>query len=88
MQYSQRMSDIQTAITGAVKVRLTRLGITQETLAQRIDMSPASLSARLTGRVLLDTRDIDVIAKGLDLTDAFSLIELAREESTPKQAAA
>lgn len=82
------MSDIQTAITGAVKVRLTRLGITQETLAQRIEMSPASLSARLTGRVLLDTRDLDAIAKGLDLDDTFALIELARQEPAQKKAAA
>ncbi len=80
MQYSHPMSDIQTATAAAVKVRLTRLGITQEALAQKVGMSPASLSARLTGRVPLDTRDMDVLAKGLDLTDAFALIELARSE--------
>ena len=80
MQYSHAMSDIQTATAAAVKVRLTRLGITQEALAQRVGMSPASLSSRLTGRVPLDTRDMDMIAKGLDLADAFALIELARDE--------
>ena len=80
MQYSNPMSDIQTATAAAVKVRLTRLGITQEALAQKVGMSPASLSARLTGRVPLDTRDMDVLAKGLDLADAFALIELARSE--------
>ncbi len=80
MRYRQAMSDIQTATAAAVKVRLTRLGITQEALALRVGMSPASLSARLTGRVPMDTRDMDVLAKGLDLADAFALIELAREE--------
>lgn len=88
MQYSRPMSDIQSATAAAVKVRLTRLGITQEALAQRIGMSAASLSARLTGRVPLDTRDIDVIARGLDLGDAFALIELARDERRVEDRAA
>lgn len=88
MQYSRPMSDIQTATAAAVKVRLTRLGITQEALALKVGMSPASLSARLTGRTPMDTRDLDMIAKGLDLADAFALIELARAEATPAVSAA
>ena len=89
MRYSHPMSDIQTATAAAVKVRLTRLGITQEVLAQRVGMSPAALSSRLTGRTAMDTRDLDVLAKGLDLTDAFALIDLARaERNLPKAAAA
>mgnify|MGYP001247284123 CR=1 FL=1 len=88
MQYSRPMSDIQTATAAAVKVRLTRLGITQEALALKVGMSPASLSARLTGRTPMNTRDLEMIAKGLDLADAFALIELARAEATPAVSAA
>lgn len=88
MRYRHHMSDIQTATAAAVRVRLTRLGMTQDTLAQRIEMSPGSLSARLTGRVPLDTRDFDVIAKALDLTDAFALLDLAREERNEEPSAA
>ena len=88
MQYSRPMSDIQTATAAAVKVRLARPGITQEPLALKVGMSPASLSARLTGRTPMNTRDLEMIAKGLDLADAFALIELARAEATPAVSAA
>lgn len=87
MQYSRPMSDIQTATAAAIKVRLTRLGVTQESLAQQIGMSPASMSARLTGRVPFDTREFDTIAKALGLSDGFALIELARTERVEVDAA-
>lgn len=88
MQYSPAMSDIQTATAAAVKVRLARLGITQEVLAQRVGMSPSALSSRLTGRIAIDTRDMDLLAKGLDLADAFDLVDLARAERAAPKAAA
>ncbi len=67
-------------MAAAIRVRLTRLDMTQEALAQRIGMAPASLSARLSGRTLLDTGDFDAIAKALGLDDAFALVDLARDE--------
>lgn len=74
------MSELQTAMASAIKVRLTRLGMTQETLAGRVGMSPQSLSARLTGRTLFDTGDLDRFATALNLDNGFDLIDLARVE--------
>lgn len=74
------MSDIQTAMAAAIRVRLTLLGMTQEALAQRVGMSTGALSARLNSRTLLDSDDFDTFAAALDLPDGWALIDLARVE--------
>ena len=80
MRYRHPMSDIQTATAAAIKVALVRLGLTQAALAQRLEMGEAALSARLTGRVPFDTRELDAVAAALGLEDAFALVDLARAE--------
>lgn len=87
MRYSHVMSDIQTAIEAAIKVTLARSGRSQASLAREIGMSPAWISNRLTGRQPFDTRDLDTVARGLGLADAFDLIRLARAEQARSQAA-
>lgn len=81
MRYDPSMSDIQSALTVAIRVRLARRNMTQGGLAEAVGLSPASLSARLTGRVPFDTAEVEVIAKALGLDDAFELFDLARTES-------
>ena len=80
MRYSEAMTTFQTAVAGAIRVQLTRLGMSQSGLASAIQMHPASLSARLSGRTPIDVAEIDAIATALGLADAFELINLAAAE--------
>lgn len=86
MLYSRLMNEIQGAVAAAIRIQLTRQGMTQAALAEKVGMNPASLSARLTGRVLLDTRDMQLIAAAFGL-DIFDLLELARAERAASTAA-
>ena len=86
MPYTRPMNEIQGAVTAAIRVQLARRGMTQAVLAEKVGMNPASLSARLTGRVLLDTRDMQLIAAAFGL-DIFELLDLARAEAAPASAA-
>ena len=72
----------QEAVARAVAVRLARLGKKQKWLAAQVGMSESSLSNRLTGRVALDTEDIDQIATALGLTPLGLLETTLAEAST------
>lgn len=69
----------QQALAQAIEVRRVRVGITKRELAERVGISPASLSKRLAGAPAIDTNEIEAFASALGL-DPFELMELARVE--------
>lgn len=65
----------RSAIVAAnIRAEISRRRITQLALAQRLGMSPASMSSRLTGQTPIDVNELDAIASELGLPIA-ALIE-------------
>lgn len=70
------VTDARTLIALAVQHALVEQGMTQEELAARISARPSDLSARLSGEIPIEDRDVVRIAEGLGL-DPAELVERA-----------
>ena len=77
----------QQALAQAIEVRRVRVGITKRELAERVGLSPASLSKRLAGAPAIDANEIESLAPALGL-DPFDLMEMAKAERHTEPAAA
>jgi transcriptional regulator with XRE-family HTH domain len=75
----QTTSTTQQALAQAIEVRRVRVGITKRELAERVGLSPASLSKRLAGAPAIDANEIESLATALGL-DPFDLMDLAKAE--------
>lgn len=73
------MADISSTerIGVEIRVAMLRRGLSQTELAERVGMSQAALSRRLSGEVPLDVDQLDAIAKALETTPASLLEEKA-----------
>lgn len=77
----------QRALAQAIEVRRVRVGITKRELAERVGMSPTSLSKRLAGAPAIDANEIEALASALGL-DPFHLMDLAKAERNDEPSAA
>ena len=74
------MSDMNEAISTAVKVQAAREGISLSKVFESIGMSRTSFWERLGGKRPWDTDDFDKLASALNLESAWSLIDIAKNE--------
>ena len=83
----QTTTTTQQALAQAIEVRRVRVGITKRELAERVGLSPTSLSKRLSGAPAIDANEIEAFANALGL-DPFELMTLAKAERSPETSAA
>lgn len=68
------MTITPSAVTGAnVRAEMARRGVTQETLARKIGLSQAAVSARLRGRTPFDVNELTQISAILGVPAASLL---------------
>lgn len=80
----KQMSSIP-AISAAIKVRMTRLGITQKQLARRTGVAQSVISNNINGRNEWQLVTLDRLAKGLGWNDATDIALAARQERKSPQ---
>lgn len=80
----KQMSSIP-AISAAIKVRMTRLGITQKQLSKRTGVAQSVISLNLTGKSEWQLATLDRLAQGLGWNDATDIALAARQERKSPQ---
>lgn len=71
---------MQKAISAAIKTQATRSKVELVSLAAELGISRSSFYYRLNNKKPWDTKELEVLSRKLNLTNAWELIDLAKEE--------
>lgn len=82
------MSNIASGVNKAIRINLTRKGMTQKELADRAGMRLQYLNHRLNEHQSWSIDDLDAVAEALGIGRAIDLLQLADLETASQRLAA